>query len=455
MLGYLLRRLLYLPISLLLLSLLCFALTRITPGDPVEFEMELVGSRSADDDPTGLDRAYRRAAAQLGYDRPPFYFTLTHAAVPDTLYRIVKRTEREAARALAAHYGNWPAVQDFRRSLYQLAYANDSATGEEIATARLLLTTDDPELLRRRVATVPALALALQKLEARATPTQTLIPVLYWNGLDNQYHRYISQLSRGDLGTSYTDRRPVADKIADKLPWTLLLNGLALLVVYLLAIPLGLYQAASRGGRFDRFTTVLTFILFGIPSFWIATLLTNFFTTPVYGMNWFPNRGFGDLPTDAGLFTVLGIRAYHLFLPVLCLAFPSWAYVSRQLRGSAVTELDKPYVKTARLKGLAGSRVIWGHVFRNASFPLLTLLGSLLPALLAGSVLIERIFNLPGMGQLLFDSATARDWPTVIALVLFNGLLTALGLVLADVGYALVDPRVRLGERAGQKLFRQ
>ena len=279
-----------------------------------------------------------------------------------------------------------------------------------------------------------------------AAPSRILYPRLYWHGSRNRYHQYLRALLRGDLGVSLSDSRPVADKIRQALPRTLLLNGVALLVVYLLAVPLGVYMAYWSGSLFDRCATGMTFLAFGIPSFWVATLLANYLTTPAFGMDWFPSMGFGRIPEGTGLLGVMQIRGAHLFLPVLCLAYPSWAYVSRHLRGATLAELDKPYVRTALMKGMAGTRVLWKHVFRNASFPLITLLGGLLPALLAGSVLIENIFNVPGMGRLLYQSALARDWPVVMALVLITGLLTVVGLVLADVGYALLDPRVRIGK---------
>ncbi len=236
----------------------------------------------------------------------------------------------------------------------------------------------------------------------------------------------------------------MAGKIAVTLPRTLLLNGLALLLVYLLAVPLGMYMAQYAGSRFDRWATGLTYLGYGVPSFWVATLLANFFTTPAFGMDYFPSMGYGEIPEGTDWPTGVWIRLTYLFLPVCCLVYPSLAYVSRHLRAAALTELRQPYVLTARMKGLSGSRVLWKHVFRNAAFPLVTMLGGLLPALLAGSVLIEKIFNLPGMGQLLYNAASARDWPVVTAVVLLNGVLTITGLFLADLGYVLIDPRVKL-----------
>ncbi|MBC6995260.1 ABC transporter permease [Neolewinella lacunae] len=453
---YAFRRLLYLPLSLLLLSLVCFGLQLITPGDPVLQLLPPAESRLGTEDPAAYDVVYRRAAASLDYDLPLFYFSLTNAALPDTLHRILRPEERTMLRALTLNCGDWPAVARYYRELRYLAYPRQPDSllvgqAEASPLARRLLLQDDPQDIANIVGQLAGNPRATALVEAHAglemgqRRGRLLLPAFRWWGLDNRYHRWLGRVLRGDFGHSYLDRRPVGHKIWAAAKWTALLNGLALLVVYLVAIPLGLLTAARAGSRFDRVMTFLLFLLFGIPSFWIATLVTNFFTTPAYGMDFFPSMGFGEIPSGADWWTVLRIRTSHLFLPVLCLAYPSWAYVSRHLRRSALHELGQAYIKTAKLKGLTGRQILWGHVLRNASFPILTLLGAMLPALLAGSVLIERIFNLPGMGQLLYNSAVGRDWPVVIALVLLNGLLTAAGLLLADLSYSLADPRVRLG----------
>lgn len=424
---------------------------QLTPDDPVRRLLPDEKARLSSDDPDAYDRSYRAAAASLGYDRPAFYFALQNAALPDTLYRIAQSEERAVLRALTLRTGNWPAVDDYYRTLKNLARKTGPEDRPETTTQlrRLLLQEDYGRIkstltgLTGDAKTTPLQA-SFQALETSHQRSRLLLPALHWYGTDNQYHNWISKLLRGDLGVSLTDRRPVGAKIGRALKWTALLNGLAMLLVYFISIPTGLYMAGYRGSRFDRITTIGLFLLFGIPSFWVATLLTNFFTTPAFGMDFFPSMGFGEVPEGASLWQIFRIRAAHLFLPVLCLAYPSWAYVSRHLRRSAVHELNQAYIKTARLKGLSRSAILWKHVLRNASFPIITLLASILPALLAGSVLIERIFNLPGMGQLLYDAALTRDWPVVIIVVLLNGLLTAAGLLLADLAYAFADPRVRL-----------
>ncbi len=423
----------------------------MTPDDPVRRLLPDEQARLTNDDPDAYDQSYRAAAASLGYDRPAFYFSLQNAALPDTLYRIARPEERAVLRALTLRTGNWPAVNNYYSTLKSLAWeVEPESQPETITLLRRLLLQEDFDRAKQSITNLAesskkaTLKAAFSSLEQGTKRTNLLLPALHWHGFDNQYHRWVSKLLQGELGVSLNDRRPVGAKIGRALKWTALLNGLAILLVYIISIPTGLYMAGYQGGRFDRITTVGLFLLFGIPSFWVATLLTNFFTTPAFGMDFFPSMGFGELPEGASIWTILRIRAAHLFLPVLCLAYPSWAYVSRHLRRSAVHEMDQAYIKTARLKGLSRSTILWRHVLRNASFPIITLLANIFPALLAGSVLIERIFNLPGMGQLLYNAAITRDWPVVIIVVLLSGLLTAVGLVLADLAYAYADPRVRL-----------
>ena len=421
---------------------MCFGLLQLTPDDRVQRQLTSGEARQASDDPAAYDRSYRRAARTLGLDRPAFYLSLRNAALPDTLHRIVRPEEQAMVSALTLASGNWPAVERYYQALRHAAYTD----GPETPRYRRLLLQDDPGRIATIVAELPA-ADPVRQAHADYTSAprraRLLRPALSWHGTDNQYHRWLTAFLSGDPGRSLTDGRPVASKIWPALRWTALINGLAILLVFLIAVPTALHAAGHAGGWFDRLSTVGLFLLFGIPSFWVATLLANFLTTPAFGLDLFPSMGVGEVADGAGWWTVLRVRAAHLFLPVVCLAYPSWAYVSRHLRRSAEAEMGKAYVKTARLKGLSTRRILWGHVLRNASFPVITLLGSLLPALLAGSVLIERIFNLPGMGQLLYRAALSADWPVLIALVLLNGVLTAVGLLLADVGYRLADPRVR------------
>jgi peptide/nickel transport system permease protein len=401
---------------------------------------------SGEGDPQSYDRNYTQTARNLGRDKPLFYFAITNAAVPDTLHRIVRRDLRQAQLGLLNENGNWPLLQEFIRRVQARAWQ----TGEDpkITSARLLLLADNSDKIERRLDVFPVtdpIRTSWDSFKVSPQQHRLLLPAFHWHGTDNQYHHWLGGILQGDFGTSILDRRPVLEKLKPALKWTALVNGIALLLAYLISLPLGLYMAYYVDSRFDRYATLLLFILFSLPSFWVATMLSNFITTPTYGMDWFPTLGVGKISDDTGWMAYLGIRIHHLFLPIFCLTYPALAYLTRQMRNAARLELGKAYVKTARLKGLNVHQILWRHVFRNALFPIITLLAGLLPSLLAGSILIELIFYLPGMGSLLIDAVRSDDWPIVMAILLLNGLLTILGILLADLLYRLADPRLRLG----------
>ncbi len=443
MLAFAFRRLLWLAPTLVALSLLAFGLQECSPGDPVASLLP-EALLQVNDKPAAYDVLYRTMARELGRDLPPFYFTLSNRSKPDTLYRLVRKDQRAVQMELLTTFGYWEAVQAYYQCLRRSAYSQlDSGR----VVAQELLLKSKTENIERSLQALAGQHPIRQEWEllknSGNSGYRALIPRLRWHGKQNRYHHWLMDVLRGDFGNSYLDRRSVKSKIWPALRWTALLNGLALLLAYLLAIPIGLYAAYYAGSRFDRFTTWLLFLLFSLPGFWAATLLSNFLTTPVYGLDIFPTMGLGSWAEDASLWENIRQRAWHLFLPLLCLTYPALAFLSRQMRSAAQKALGEAYILTAHLKGLSVHQVLWRHVLRNALFPIITLLGGLLPALLAGGVLIENIFNLPGMGWLLLEAVLAKDWPVVTAVLLLNGLLTVLGLLLADVLYRLADPRLK------------
>lgn len=454
---YVLRRLCFLPLSLFLLSLAVFGLQSLSPTDPVLALMEGEDARLSDTDPAAFDAVYRRTARRLGLDLPAFYFSLTNAALPDTLYRVARPRERATLRALALESGNWPATQRFYRALRAYAYATPGASEKGKIWARRKIQSETAEgwsagltELTDEAAAAP-LREAFRAWETTPTKGRLLLPRLRWNGTQNRYHRWLTGALRGDFGRSYTDGRPVATKLAPAIRWTLLLNFCALTVVFAVSIPLGLYLGRKRGTRRERWLSGLLFFVYGMPVFWVATLLVNFLATPAYGLDIFPSMGLGEVPPDAGWVRLAVERAWHLILPVFCLSLGAVVYLSRHLRRSVGDEFNAAYVRTALMKGLSRRAVGRRHVLRNAIFPLITVLGSVVPGMLAGSILVEQIFNIPGLGLLLYRAATTGDWPVLLAVVLLTGALTAVGLLLADLCYALADPRVRLGgQNAGR-----
>ena len=465
MLRYIIKRILLFIPTLIVISFLAFGLSKCTPGDPNE---NLLG-----DDVEISERDYRLAVERLGLDKPVFYFDFTAKAYPDTLYRIIHKYQREAAGKLIGQYGNWEQIEAYYHQItaLQKQFVDLPDTIGRKARAKVLpelnlLETDfkDPSILNRFRRIENALAadstttndiqdgyLALrtsyETIKESPTRRKLYVPAFNWYGLDNQYHHWASDFLKGDFGESYLTGQPVADKIWSALKWTLLINGVAILVAYLFSIPIGVYAARRQGKPFDQITSVILFMLHSLPSFWVATLLIVFFTTPEYGMDWFPTFGLGDIPDEASFWDVIRIRAWHMVLPVFALSYGSLAFISRQMRGSMVDVLRQDYIRTAKAKGLKEKTVVWRHGFRNALFPIITMFASVLPASIAGSVVIEVIFNIHGMGKVVVDSIFRDDWPVVYAVLMMASVLTVIGILLADILYAVIDPRVRLGKK--------
>ena len=231
--------------------------------------------------------------------------------------------------------------------------------------------------------------------------------------------------------------------------WTLVMNLISIFIAYIVSIPLGVFSAVKKDSRFDKITTLFLFILYSLPSFWVATLLVVFFTTSEYG-GWtdiFPSIGLGDLPSDAPFWSRFWETGSHLILPVLCITYASLAFISRQMRGGMLDVIRQDYIRTAKAKGLDDRTVIWKHAFRNSLFPIITLFAAVFPAALAGSVVIEFIFNIPGMGKLSLDAIYTRDWPIVYTVLMLAAILTMVGTLVADIMYAVVDPRVSYSKK--------
>ena len=258
-----------------------------------------------------------------------------------------------------------------------------------------------------------------------------------------QYVRWLGNIMQGDFGVSLMpDGLPVAQKLAEALPLTLWLNGVGLALVLLLGVPLGLMLAARAGRKTDTTATVLLYIGVAAPSVWLALMGLQFFGVtlgwvPLSGLN---SYGAENLPFVARTLDTL----QHLALPLVVGLVGSMAGITRYLRGSALQVLQQPFILTARAKGNSTRRVWQYHVLRNALLPTITLLGLSLPGLIGGSVILESLFGLPGMGKLFYDAVLMRDYPVVMALLLIGAVLTLLGNLLADVALAYADPRVRL-----------
>ncbi|MBI4800569.1 MAG: ABC transporter permease [Desulfarculus sp.] len=265
-------------------------------------------------------------------------------------------------------------------------------------------------------------------------------------GLDQplhvQYWRWLKRLAVLDFGQSFApDGRPVINKIAERMPITVTINLLSLFLVIIISVPIGVYSATHRGSLFDQATTVFVFLGFASPTFWVALLAMILFGV---NLGWLPISGLKSLNHDQ--LTPLGQLldyAWHLLLPVTLSALVSLAGMSRYMRGNMLEVIRQDYITTARSKGLSETTVIYRHALRNALMPVITILGLSVPGLIGGSVIFESIFAIPGMGKLFYDAVMSRDYPLVMGGLVISAALTLVGNLLADLGYALADPRVR------------
>jgi peptide/nickel transport system permease protein len=262
--------------------------------------------------------------------------------------------------------------------------------------------------------------------------------------LHEQYVTWVGKLARLDLGRSFSpDNRPVLDKIKERLPVTLSLNIIALLLEFGLAIPIGILAATRRDTWLDKGITVFVFVGFAVPTFWLALLLMYLFGVK---LNWLPISGLHSLGSDNfGTLRYLWDLAKHLVMPIMVASFGSLAGLSRYMRSTMLNVIGQDYITTARAKGLSERVVIYKHALRNALLPLITLLGFSIPGLIGGSVIFETIFAIPGMGQLFYQGAMSRDYPVVMGILVIGAFLTLIGNLVADVCYALADPRIRQG----------
>ena len=289
-------------------------------------------------------------------------------------------------------------------------------------------------------------------LEKRGAVDEAMAQWRAQYGLDRplhvQYAIWMRNLFTLNFGDSFKDNQPVWQKIRERLPVTIRLNFFSILLVYVIAIPLGIYSATRPYSFGDQATTLAAFVLFAVPLVWAATMSLVFICGGDF-LYLFPPGGLTsiDYAEDWPWWLRAKDQAWHLFLPVILLSYGDFAGLSRYMRSSMLEVLGQDFVRVARAKGLAERVVILKHVLRNSLIPLVTILASILPGLIGGSIIIETVFSIPGLGQLGYESVLARDYPTAMALLIVSALLTQVGILISDLLLSVVDPRIAFGRR--------
>lgn len=256
-----------------------------------------------------------------------------------------------------------------------------------------------------------------------------------------RYIQWMSHVLRGDLGISLANYTPVTDRILGVLPNTLLLAGSALLFALVVSIPLGVYSAVKRNSLFDHFTTVGSTGAFAVPTFWLGLMLIILFSVKFHewGLPSLPASGMKNYRGSSGVLD----RFEHLLLPMISLGIVQLAAWTRYIRSSMLEVIRQDFIRTAQAKGLRERTVLYSHAFRNALLPLVTLIGLSLPDLFGGAIFIEVIFAWNGIGRLTYNAAIANDYTVIMGTVLLFAVMTLIGNLIADIAYAVLDPRIK------------
>lgn len=453
---YLFKRFLFFIPTLFLISLFSFLLSLLAPGDQTDQLMQL-GDAYLEEEAYG--REYSRLSEEIHTNLPPFYFSVLPSNIPKDLRKqyLIKSDRSRIlnhlyeGRSLKSVQSWFDAID---RSIADLKEAEISP-GQKNAIDQLygIKELSDKKLIQENLFhLIPVLSeyidvikleFALNNLGSDKN-TGFMRPAFYWYGSSNQFHFWLKDIFTPGSIVSLKDGRPAMQKIGRSIYWTLIMLFSALLISLLIAVPAGVYGAYYSDNWWARKFEQLSFGLYSVPIFWLATLSILFLATPYYGMKIFPSVGLFTTDHSKSILLNMMHSFRLLILPVIILSFHSLAFVGRQMKQSMQKEINQAYFTTAIAKGLTINKALWKHAFPNASLPLVTLITGSIPALIAGTLIIEVIFNIPGMGRLMYDSIIGKDWPVVFMLVNLSGIVTVFSYLLADIAYMWLDPRIRL-----------
>lgn len=383
-------KLIWLVFGLFIGSVIIFLLSQYVPFDDIE--NKLINQGITPDEDENFNREYEKLYILNKKNLPLFYFSILPDHYHKNIRSIVSKTERNK-------------IKDAQDKGFEI-----SVQGEKNVI----------------------------------TPTSSAFhfPVLHWHGVKNQYHRYISRTIIGDWGNSRKDDKPVLTIIKGALNWTLIIMLISLVITVPLSFLLSFFLMKKRDSVFEKSYLIFSSVMFSIPGFVLATFVLLFFVSNQYGMQFFHSPLY--LPIRNNSFVEILTHGFSKMAPVIfCNVISDTIFLSYLLRNNMMTELGKPYVAAAYIRGHNTNQVLIKHIFPNTLLPFITLIINSLPVALAGSVVYELVFNVPGMGKLLYDAINGADWNVVYGTVLLIMFITSLVYMLGDILYKVIDPRVR------------
>lgn len=472
---YILQRLIWFIPGLFIVSLLAFAISVNTPGDPIDVMLASEPEKESDD-PTIENNLRNQWRSRLGLDLPLFYFSLTSLSTPNaTLSSTLTKEEEAAMKKLAFTSGNAANSRLLHMSFDAMWDVLAADTGRiqektrEQALVRInsLKTADSKEKIEGLMGEIRKLNILdpqfnrkfiesdklFRKWRIEKSAWRSWVPSLRFHP-DNRYHRwlwgdpfgYSKGVMRGDFGISLHTKQPISKTILSGFKWSAFLAITSVLIAFLISIPLGVWAGARPGSWFDTIVQFKLFLLYCIPSFWMGTLLLVLFANPDV-LPLFPASGIspaGGLSQGMSFLEKCIATIPYLALPLICYTYASLAFTTRIIRSAVRENMMQDHILTAKAKGLPLPKIAFKHAFRNALLPAITVFTEVFPMAIGGSVIIETIFTIPGLGYETVNAVFTRDYPMIVAVCALTVVFTMTGNLLADLLYGLADPRVKL-----------
>ena len=495
MLKYLAKRILIFIPTLLAISLLAFIISISAPADPVEkLSSSADKEGAANQQSNATKKTKQELRKKLGLDLPVFYFSFGSVSDCDTLYKVADKDHSACLSELSHYYGNWEDVSNYFHQLNKAQFSHSKLVLDDIfeenkgADGRpayskneindvitesnfeinSMLETANPNVIASKFISLDTLyanyaflspvknefeksKLLYNEMLSKQSSWKSYIPKIIWYGSKNQYHFWLfgdgeqrKGVVRGDFGFSYIDSQPINTKIWSKVWISFSFSLLSVIFAYIISIPLGIYSAYKKDTKFDRITSIVVFVLYSMPGFFIGVLLLYTFANPDT-LRWFPVSGIQD-PTlydpSWSMLEKIKHRVPYFILPLITYTYSSFAFLSRIMRVGVIDVFGQDYIRTARAKGLGEGKVVMKHALRNSLLPIITVFANIFPLAIGGSVIIETIFTIPGMGFEIYSSILNSDYPMIVAVFTIIGFLTMVGYLVADILYAVVDPRI-------------
>ena len=434
MFGLHLKKLLLILPLLFVLSVIVFLLRFVTPQDPVEQSLGIFHQEDAETAPYNK-RQYEREAIKLGLDKEVFYFSIRPNYIPTQASNILVPSEKKTAMALLKRGAQWDDIKSFldlkessNNNLILTQIATDLVTSGKTTKDLSILSKDDQGIINRII---------------DSSNRAFYFPKVRWHGINNQYHHWIKGFFSNSKLKSIQNNALVKPKIKRAIVWTLSISMISIFFSYFLGVFIGFKRISSDSSFWPKLQIILDYF-YAMPFFWIATLAIVFFTTSDYGAwtNIFPSVHSINFNGE-NIFIEIIQNLKHFILPTICISIHSIGFISSMMADNLKTQLSQPYILTAKQKGFTKNDILKNHGFKNAFFPILTMLSGTIPAAFSGSLIVEIIFNLPGIGRLLYNSVLLADWNVVFPIVLLVGMITSFSYWLADILYSLFDPRIK------------